>query len=63
METEIEIKYDAHGDIDLNYYLREAEAKRAEYLRELAITFSAWMHESTHKLAEKLFSTHRHLPH
>lgn len=63
MDTEIEIKYDANGEIDMNYYLHEAEIKRAEYLRELATEFKAWVYESAHKLAEKLFSQHKHLPH
>jgi hypothetical protein len=63
MENNIDIKYDANGDIDINYYIHEAEVKRAQYLRELAIEFKAWLHESAHKLAEKLFSHHRHLPH
>jgi hypothetical protein len=63
MSNEIEIKYDANGDIDMNYYLHEAEQLRAEYILELFTSFKSWLHESTHKVAEKLFSQHTHLPH
>jgi hypothetical protein len=63
MANEIEIKYTANGEIDLNYYLHEAEQMRAEYILELFSTFKTWLHDSTHAIAEKLFSHHNQLPH
>jgi hypothetical protein len=63
MENETDYKCDAKGDIDINYYLHEAEQMRAEYISELATSFKNHLHESVHKLAEKLFSHHSHLPH
>jgi dsDNA-binding SOS-regulon protein len=63
MANEIEYKYDANGDIDMNYYLHEAEQMRAEYILELFTALKTWLHDSAHKTAEKLFSHHTHLPH
>jgi hypothetical protein len=63
MANEIELKYNANGEIDMDYYLHEAEQMRAEYILELFTAFKTWLHNSTHKVAEKLFSQHVHLHH
>ncbi len=63
MENEIEYKCDRNGDLDINYYLHEAEQLRAKYILELFTAFKNWLYNSTHKIADKLFSHHRHLPH
>lgn len=63
MNNEIDIKYDTNGEIDVNYYLHEAEQMRAEYISQLFTAFKNWLNDATHKLAEKMFSQHRHLPH
>jgi hypothetical protein len=63
MENETDYKCDANGDIDINYYMHEAEQMRAECISQLFAAFKSWLHDSTHNLADKLFSHHNHLPH
>ncbi len=63
MTNEFEFKTDENGEIDLNYYMHEAEQMRADYIAELASDFKKWLHNKAHNLSVKLFSQYRQLTH
>ena len=37
-DYDVDLKLDANGEVDLNYYLHRAETLRAEYLSELYLS-------------------------
>lgn len=41
--NDLDVKYDAYGNVDVEYYVNLARQARAEYLSELVGDLKAWM--------------------
>jgi hypothetical protein len=63
MKQNAELKLDANGEVDLDYYLHKAELMRAMYIAEQFSALKSWLHTLAERVAMRLFSQHRHLPH
>ena len=63
MKQDLNIKYNAYGEVDVDYYIYQAKQMRSEYMAKQLSALGKKIHYLVHKIAEKLFGSHTHVTH